>query len=152
SCSGDPTPASCAPHTPTPTSTATRTPTPGLHDCCQCPLPACGPPQDGQCPSVDATPCVPVFGASCLRGMGGGNWVPNPPTLTPTLTPSQTATRTTTNTPTPTPTCAKVSQPQLIVGRLNTLPGDDTLSFKGTTVFSGGFLPPLDPMTNGVRL
>jgi hypothetical protein len=40
----------------------------------------------------------------------------------------------------------------LMIGRLNTLPGDDRLLFKGEMVLPFPYSPPLDPIANGVRV
>ncbi len=103
--------------TPTPTATdtstitPTRTPTqtPGSQDCCQCPLPACGPASRGACGSG----CVPIFGASCDPDTGlclprSPTPTPRPtdspsPTTTATATPSETPTHTASPSPTPSP-------------------------------------------------
>lgn len=86
--------------TPTVTSTPTETPTPGAHDCCQCALPACGPPSDGACPSD----CYPVFDASCVGESGICTAHTPTPTAMPTETPTTTPTETPTDTPAPTET------------------------------------------------
>jgi subtilase family serine protease len=62
----------------------------------------------------------------------------------PTPTPSATAT--------PTPQCVSVTQPKLTIGKLQTPPGDDTLSFQGKLTMPFPFNPTLDPLTNGVQI
>jgi len=57
-----------------------------------------------------------------------------------------------TATSTPTPQCGSVAAPKLTIGKLQTPPGDDTLSFQGKLTIPIPFSPPLDPRTNGLQL
>lgn len=95
--------------TPTQTPTATNTPTPGVNDCCQCTLPACGPPADGTC----AAGCEAVFDGFC--DSDSGHCITRTPTVTPTptntATPTDTPTASPTRTRTPTPTHTGTSTP-----------------------------------------
>lgn len=52
------------------------------------------------------------------------------------------------------PLCAVngMTKPKLIISKLNTPPGDDTLNFQGTFTVPFPFSPPLDPLANGLRL
>ena len=45
-----------------------------------------------------------------------------------------------------------VSKPSLIVKKLDTPPGDDTLTFKGELVVPHPFAPTLDPVANGIAV
>jgi len=63
-----------------------------------------------------------------------------PPTPTPTAT------------ATSTPQCVSVAQPKLTIGKLQTAPGDDTLTFQGNLTMPFPFNPTLDPLTNGVQI
>ena len=74
-----------------------------------------------------------------------------PATPTPTVTGTP-PTPTPTATPTPTPQCVTVAQPTLTIGKLQTPPGDDTLTFVGKLTLPIPFDPMLDPRTNGVEI
>jgi hypothetical protein len=45
-----------------------------------------------------------------------------------------------------------VRKPKILVTKLETPPGDDKLTYKGEVTLPHPFNPPLDPLTNGVRL
>ena len=45
-----------------------------------------------------------------------------------------------------------VTRPNLTIGKLNTPPGDDTLSFQGMLTLPTPVSPALDPLPNGVHL
>ncbi len=66
------------------------------------------------------------------------------PTITPTAAPTATAP--------PAADCGAVTAPKLSIGKLNTPPGDETLHVQGALNLPFPFNPPLDPLTNGVRL
>jgi len=48
--------------------------------------------------------------------------------------------------------CGTIAQSRLTLGRLDTSPGDDTLSFQGMLTLPSPVSPMLDPLTNGIRL
>jgi cysteine-rich repeat protein len=48
--------------------------------------------------------------------------------------------------------CGTVAQGKLTIGKLDTPPGDDTLSFQGTLTLPSPVSPALDPLATGVRL
>ena len=48
--------------------------------------------------------------------------------------------------------CATVTQGRLTIGKLDTPPGDDTLSFQGALTLRSPVSPALNPLANGVRL
>ena len=48
--------------------------------------------------------------------------------------------------------CVTVTSPKLTLNKLNTLPGDDKLSFTGTFSLPAPITPALDPLTNGIRV
>ncbi len=74
---------------------------------------------------------------------------------TPSRAPAPTVTPTVALTPTGTAAaagCGTIAQPKLTIGKLNTPPGDDTLSFQGTLTLRSPVSPALNPLANGVRL
>jgi hypothetical protein len=50
------------------------------------------------------------------------------------------------------PACAAAEKPKILVGRVDTPPGDDRLTFKGQVALSTPITPALDPLTNGVQI
>jgi hypothetical protein len=52
----------------------------------------------------------------------------------------------------PTSECQSVAHPKVVVGKLNTPPGDDTLTFQGSVTLPGFVSPLLNPLADGVRL
>jgi hypothetical protein len=49
-------------------------------------------------------------------------------------------------------TCRAAAKPKITVLKLDTPPGDDRLSMTGEVILPVPFTPPLDPLTNGVRV
>ena len=49
-------------------------------------------------------------------------------------------------------TPVQIFNARIVIGKLNTAPGDDTLSFSGTMTLKFPFDPALDPSTNGMRV
>lgn len=123
---GTPTDSPTTTLTPTETPTPTITPTPGVSDCCQCPLPACGPAVDHQC----GPGCIPVFGASCDATSGlCAPYTPTPTatdTETPTETPTETATATQTPSPDPTETQTPSPEPSATATETPTATASET--------------------------
>ena len=108
---------------------------------------------DGRCAGLGSDD---IAGVSFIYPQAGAPLIPTftPAPPPPTRIPTATFTRTWTPTPTatPTPSCVPVSTPKIVIGRLDSLPGDQTVTFQGTVTVP---LPPsrsFNPLASGAQL